>query len=245
MLEVTTDRQHRAYVTYGRLSLALGVLTVLILCGVAGSNALERLGLFSGTSSTGRLIVIDLLNRTATAGGARQGALARREHCQESILQMVQAHRSSARADWQLRLAEAIYDESLAAGVDPFTVASIVATESSFKSRIVSSAGAVGLMQLRPFVARDLAKRHSVEWRGRETLLSPESNLRLGILYYKELIARFGGDEQVALAAYNMGPTRISRQLRRGTFAGSAYATTILELRDQVMAGHMVVLRLL
>jgi hypothetical protein len=234
--DIATERQPRTRLKYGRLCLVSSVLAILVLGWAAASSALERLGLFSGTSSTGRLIVVDLLNRTATSGGAKQGSLVRGIHCQESILKMVQAHRRTARADWQLRLAEAIFTESLAAGVDPFMVASIVATESSFKSRVVSSAGAVGLMQLRPFVAKDLARRHNVEWHGRETLHSPEFNLRLGILYYKELIARFDGDEQLALAAYNMGPTRVSRQLRRGTFAGSTYATTILERRNRVMA---------
>ena len=66
-------------------------------------------------------------------------------------------------------------------------------------------------MQLRPFVAKDLAQRNSIEWHGRATLNSPETNVRLGILYYKELIDRFNGDERLALAAYNMGPTRVSQ----------------------------------
>jgi membrane-bound lytic murein transglycosylase MltF len=193
-------------------------------------------GLFNGSSSTA--VLIALTAETRESGGVHEHAAETESRCQERILQLVQAHRRSAETSWQRRLAEAIYYESLAAGVDPLTVASIVATESSFKSRAVSHAGAVGLMQLRPFVARDLARRHSVQWQGRETLHSPEFNLRLGILYYKELIARFGGDELLALTAYNMGPTRVSRQLLAGTLQVSAYATTILELRAKVMTGQ-------
>jgi soluble lytic murein transglycosylase-like protein len=234
MLNITTERQPRTCLRYGRLCLALSVLAVLLLGGAAASSALERLGLFSGTSSTGRLIVVDLLNRTATAAGAQQGSLVRGIRCQESILQMVQAHRRTARVDWQLRLAEAIYAESLAAGVDPFTVASIVATESSFKSRVVSSAGAVGLMQLRPFVAKNVAQRSSIEWNGTETLHSPDRNLRLGILYYKELLERFEGDREKALTAYNYGPTRVSGQVARGTYRGSSYANKIINLYDSL-----------
>lgn len=152
----------------------------------------------------------------------------------QMILGLVRSHRRAASDRWCTVLADAVYRESLVAGVDPLFVASIVATESSFKSRIVSSAGAVGLMQLRPWVARDLARRQSIEWSGSETLHSPRLNVRLGILYYKELIERFDGDTHVALTAYNYGPTRVSRQIASGTFSGSRYATGIIHLYDRL-----------
>ena len=152
------------------------------------------------------------------------------EEQREVILDLVARHRRGASDAWRQRLADAIYAESTEAEVDPLMVASIVAKESSFKSQVVSHAGAVGLMQLRPFVARDVARRSRIEWRGIETLHSPEMNVRLGILYYKELIDRFDGDHTVALTAYNQGPTRVSRNLRQGTYAGSAYAERILGL---------------
>ena len=67
----------------------------------------------------------------------------------------------------------------------------------------------------------------TVEWNGRETLHSPHLNVRLGVRYYKELVDRFG-DEHVALTAYCFGPSRVSMQLRAGTFDGSRYARDIL-----------------
>ena len=108
-------------------------------------------------------------------------------------------------------------------------------TPSSGCSRIVSRAGAVGLMQLRPFVAEDLAARRNIEWNGIETLHEPDLNVRLGILYLKELMGRFEGDIQKALTAYNYGPTRVSRQLRRGTYAGSDYADRVIGLYDRLI----------
>jgi len=157
----------------------------------------------------------------------------REEYYRERILEMVRAHRRTASEAWRQRLAEAIYQESRAANVDPIMVASIVAKESSFRSRIVSRSGAVGLMQLRPFVAKDLAARSELEWHGRQTLNSPDLNLRLGIQYYKELVHRFDGDQRMALTAYNYGPTRVSKQLRDGTYVGSRYADMILDLRAE------------
>jgi soluble lytic murein transglycosylase-like protein len=147
----------------------------------------------------------------------------------EAIADLIGVYQRKAGEAWTRRLADSIYRESRAASVDPLMVASIIATESSFRSRAVSRAGAVGLMQLRPFVARQVAHRSEVEWNGMETLYAPEHNLRLGVRYYKELLERFHGDHEVALTAYNYGPTRVSRQLTRGTFGGSSYAAGILE----------------
>jgi soluble lytic murein transglycosylase-like protein len=159
------------------------------------------------------------------------GADTRRAAAQRlAILEMVGDYRSRASAPSRRELADAIYRESVAAEVDPLLVASIVARESSFRSRAVSRVGAVGLMQLRPFVARNVAQRSSIEWNGMETLHSPDRNLRLGILYYKELLERFDGDHEIALTAYNYGPTRVSLQVARGTYRGSRYADRILDL---------------
>lgn len=154
----------------------------------------------------------------------------------ETILSVVRQHRRQANEDWLHMLADAIYQESIEAAVDPLLVASIVAKESSFRTRAVSHAGAVGLMQLRPWVARDVAERSDLEWAGRETLHSPNLNVRLGILYYKELMERFEGDAIKALTAYNYGPTRVSRQVREGSYAASNYAKRVLELYDQLSA---------
>ena len=151
-----------------------------------------------------------------------------------TILAIVREHRHRAPEDWLNTLADVIYRESVEAAVDPLLVTSIVAKESSFRSRAVSHAGAVGLMQLRPWVARDVAQRSDLEWTGRETLHSPTLNVRLGILYYKELMERFEGDATMALTAYNYGPTRVRRQMSKGVYSGSSYADGILGLYDEL-----------
>ena len=151
-----------------------------------------------------------------------------------TILNVVREHRRTATAEWRRILADAIYEESIRAEIDPLLVASIVAKESSFSSRAVSRTGAVGLMQLRPWVARDVAGRADLEWSGIDTLHSPQLNVRLGIHYYKELVERFDGDERKALTAYNFGPTRVSRQLREGSFRGSRYAQEILAMYEEL-----------
>ena len=149
------------------------------------------------------------------------------------VLDIVREHRRTASDVWRKTLADAIVAEALAEDLDPLFVAAIVARESSFKTRIVSHAGAVGLMQLRPWVARDMALRSDMAWDGVQTLHDPQLNVRLGVRYYKELFDRFG-DEGTALTAYCYGPTRVAVQLRAGTFEGSRYASEILALHERL-----------
>jgi soluble lytic murein transglycosylase-like protein len=160
-----------------------------------------------------------------------------------TIRSLARLHMAQAPKERLDALADAIFQESAAAGVDPLMVAAIVAKESSFRSGIVSRAGAVGLMQLRPFVAQDIAERTELEWQGTTTLHHPEKNLRLGIHYYTELVDRFDGDVHLALAAYNRGPTRVSRQVRSGMTITSRYADRILGLYRDLEAQRFTALR--
>jgi soluble lytic murein transglycosylase len=154
----------------------------------------------------------------------------------ETIVLLARQHRSALDPERLFVLAETIDREAATAGVDPLLVAAIVATESSFRTRVVSHAGAVGLMQLRPWVARDVARRSDLEWNGFDTLTHPENNVRLGIRYYGELVERFDGDERLALIAYNRGPTRVTRQMSRNGYLPSRYADRVLGLYEDLSA---------
>lgn len=92
------------------------------------------------------------------------------------------------------------------AGVDPYLVAAVINVESGFRTDVVSSAGAVGLMQLMPSTAQAVA--HATGIKGKmdvEALSDPVTNVRIGTLYLAELVARYHGDTALALAAYNAG----------------------------------------
>jgi soluble lytic murein transglycosylase-like protein len=156
------------------------------------------------------------------------------------ILKLVRQYLPTADASWRQAIADAVYIESLAAGVDPLMIAAIIARESSFRSRAVSRAGAVGLMQVQPTVALDVVGRMGLEWRGLDTLHHPYLNVRLGVLYYQELVERFGGDLVTALAAYNRGPSCVSRELREGTFDDRRYADSVLSLYQRLDARRIL-----
>jgi soluble lytic murein transglycosylase len=98
---------------------------------------------------------------------------------------------------------------SEAHGLDPYLMSALIAQESTFTPDIRSSANAVGLMQLMAPTGRKYARKVGVRYSS-SVLTQPESNIRLGMTYFKDLVDRFGG-AHFALASYNAGESRIAR----------------------------------
>jgi soluble lytic murein transglycosylase len=86
-------------------------------------------------------------------------------------------------------------------GVAPGLVKAVVHAESNFRRRAVSAKGAQGLMQLMPSTARAL---------GLDDPFDPWQNIFGGTRYLGDLIRRYSGDLQLALAAYNAGATAVA-----------------------------------
>lgn len=87
-------------------------------------------------------------------------------------------------------------------GVEPALVHAVVRAESAFDHLAISSAGAQGLMQLMPTTASEVGVRDAFH---------PEENLAGGVYYLRQLIDRFSGNVQLAVAAYNAGPGAVER----------------------------------
>ncbi len=87
-------------------------------------------------------------------------------------------------------------------GLDPNLLKAVVAIESKFDTVSVSTRGAVGLMQLMPDTAREL---------GVSNRFNPEQNLRGGARYLRQMMERYPESLSMALAAYNAGPSAVSR----------------------------------
>lgn len=108
-------------------------------------------------------------------------------------------------------------------------VLALIQVESSGYNFAVSPVGAMGLMQLMPATAEGVARRIGLRWVGPATLFDPVSNIRLGVLYLRELVDRYGS-VPTALAAYNWGPTRIAERLQRGEPVPALYARRVLSV---------------
>lgn len=86
--------------------------------------------------------------------------------------------------------------------VDELLLVAMVEAESSFRADAISPVGALGLMQVMPTTAEDF---------GVGDPLNPSANIDLGARYLSRLLNRFGGDLELALAAYNAGPGNVMR----------------------------------
>jgi soluble lytic murein transglycosylase-like protein len=87
-------------------------------------------------------------------------------------------------------------------GIDPALLKGLVSQESGFDPNARSGAGAVGLTQLMPGTAAAL---------GVTNPLDPAQSLQGGAKYLRQQLDRFGGDEKLALAAYNAGPGAVAK----------------------------------
>ena len=115
-------------------------------------------------------------------------------------------------------LSQAIADASTRYRVDPNLIAAMAFRESAFNSAAVSSRGAQGIMQLMPNTARALGVADSFDAR---------QNVFGGTKYLASLLQRFGGNVEMALAAYNAGPELVSKVGPSATQEAIAYVAAV------------------
>jgi soluble lytic murein transglycosylase-like protein len=121
------------------------------------------------------------------------------EAAQLSIQNFILKKRSNSQASL---IAESIVRHSQTYDTNPKLVAALIARESRFNPRAVSSSGAVGLGQLLPSTAKNL---------GVEDPFDVDQNVKGTVIYLKTLITRFQGKVSSAIAAYLEGPNAVSR----------------------------------
>ena len=87
-------------------------------------------------------------------------------------------------------------------GIDPSLINAMITVESNWDSTAVSRKGAIGLMQIMPTTADDMQILNPFD---------PAQNIEAGTRYLRFLLDRFNGELDLALAAYNAGPTTVER----------------------------------
>lgn len=134
----------------------------------------------------------------------------------------------------ELELAATIIDYSRNYEIDPYFILAMIKTESAFNHRARSHKGAIGMMQILPATGEYIALELGLKWQGEETLFDPSSNVRIGIHYLSELKGRFSDDMKIATAAYNRGPSDLSRRLRNGRGLKFRYVDKVYSYYDDL-----------
>ncbi len=118
---------------------------------------------------------------------------------------------------------------------DPAFILSVIQVESSFRVKIQSFAGAIGLMQLMPATAEVVAKRHGIPYNGARSLNDPFTNVSLGVAYLSYLRDKYRGQSPYYhIAAYNLGPARLNELRSQKSFKPSGTKQYYLKIRKGV-----------
>jgi soluble lytic murein transglycosylase len=136
-----------------------------------------------------------------------------------------------------LRHEDIIRQQAADKDLDPTLIAGVIYTESRFRDQ-TSPAGAKGLMQLLPSTADDIARKSGGTAFVQGDLADPQVNISYGSFYLRYLLRRYGGNEVLAIAAYNAGEGRVDKWIfdarRRGEDFDHTRHIPFPETRDYV-----------
>ena len=124
-------------------------------------------------------------------------------------------------------IANSVYKASTRYSVPPEMILAVIRIESAFDVNAQSNKGAVGLMQILPSTAQEIAQELRMDWRGEQILRDPSANIEMGTYYLTKLIGQFS-DLSVALAAYNHGPGRIAELAEANAELPMGYSEKVL-----------------
>lgn len=126
-------------------------------------------------------------------------------------LRLVPSLTDNATPDWYertvypLQHGAAIRAAAQKNNIDPALVAAVIYVESGFDEHARSAQGAVGLMQVLPATAQEIARRTGGSAFSTGDLEDPKVNVRYGTYYLRTVLDQFDGDTLSAVAAYNAG----------------------------------------
>jgi soluble lytic murein transglycosylase len=153
-----------------------------------------------------------------------------------SVLVLAGLNRAARNANLPLSDTSIIREQAVDKGLDPALIAAVIYTESKFEPR-PSAAGAEGLMQILPATAYYLAHLSGGYRFTAGDLATPRINLAYGSYYLRYLLDHYGGNEMLALAAYNAGMSNVDEWVAQANAAGrqlSVAAIPFPETREYV-----------
>lgn len=211
-------------------SMAVVLTTAFFILGMIGHGYYQKIETEHRLDFQNKLFQLKVFYYEKTVNDLLDKAQVRREK-ESQMLAFMNRYDSPLSQSQRKAYIRFLVNEARKYDLDPSLVLSLVAVESAFDPKVVSSKGAVGMTQLLPYVAKAMSKNAGVSWNGRETLEDPFTNTRIGLYYFHSLMERFG-NANLALEAYNHGPAGLVRKIKSGN-TPSIYSAKILTLAKQ------------
>ena len=144
-------------------------------------------------------------------------------------IRLVEEQRQHERelAEYPVSFSEPIERYAAEYTLDPYLVLSIMRCESSFRTDAVSSAGAIGLMQIMPDSGEWIAHKLDEEPFDVSVLYDPETSIRFACWYLLFLTNRLNGDRTNIIAAYNAGHGSVEGWLKNPAYAQNGTLVSI------------------
>jgi soluble lytic murein transglycosylase len=124
-------------------------------------------------------------------------------------------HFHDLKISFPLPFYDAVLTNAQAKKLEYAYVYAIMLQESLFQTDAKSYAGALGLMQLMPATAEEVARRQKIKLKNDQDLFVPDINILLGTSYLRRILNQFNDNVLLATAAYNMGPSRTKRWMKK------------------------------
>ncbi|EHN12465.1 Soluble lytic murein transglycosylase precursor [Patulibacter medicamentivorans] len=123
-----------------------------------------------------------------------------------------------------LRHEDIIRQQAKDKDLDPALIAAVIYAESRFRDNQVSSAGAIGLMQITPDTARDIARQSGGSAFVLGDLHTAQVNISYGAWRLRHMLQRFHGSLPIAIAGYNAGPENAQKWSDEAAAEGRSFS---------------------
>jgi len=133
-------------------------------------------------------------------------------------------------------IANSVYEESQKYAIDYRLILAVMKVESNFKNEAISSKGARGLLQVKPSLAKYIAKDTGigVEEVTTLTLHEPEKNIKIGVNYLSKLLDMFDNLTS-ALHAYNVGPSKVKKVGSLNTAPSTGFTRKVMNEYQKIV----------
>jgi len=152
-----------------------------------------------------------------------------------AIYDVIKTNRPDIGESEAWKVSDVIWEESAKHNLDPILIAALIEVESGFRSLAISPMGARGIMQIMPAVGKWIAREIGLAEEARSDAFTPEHlddpvfNIKLGTYYLYGLKKSFRS-LNLALVAYNVGPTEMRNRLDNDIEVPIEFANAVLSV---------------